>query len=79
MRLFEAVPKAVVPNIASVPKAKIPRRPRINWLNRSIALYLEFIGQDFLNLNSPASLFQVLSDTLAHECTEQHLHLACSA
>lgn len=64
MKLFEAVPKTVLPNIEVKPRAKIPRGPRINWLNRSIALYLKFIGEDFLGLKSSASLFQVLQELL---------------
>lgn len=60
MKLFEAVPKTVLPNIDVKPRAKIPRGPRINWLNRSIALYLHYIGEEFLGFKSPASLSQVL-------------------
>jgi hypothetical protein len=59
MKLFEAVPKAILPNIPVNQRAKIPRGPRINWLNRSIALYLQYIGQEYLGFQSTARLFQV--------------------
>lgn len=64
MKLFESVRKTVLPNIEVKPRAKIPRGPRINWLNRSIALYLEFIGEDFLGLKTSAGLLQVLPQLL---------------
>ena len=58
--LFEAMPKSLRPNIAvSAKRAKIPRGPRITWLNRAISLYLEYIGTAHLQLHVRAALLQV--------------------
>lgn len=59
LKLTEAVKKSLLPNIEVKTRAKIPRGPRINWLNRCIALYLKFIGGDFLGLKTSAGLLQV--------------------
>lgn len=59
MALFEAMPKVLRPNIDVNRRAKVPRGPRIAWLNRSIAIYLKFIGCDILKLERGAPLLQV--------------------
>lgn len=59
MALFEAMPKVLRPNIDVNRRAKVPRGPRITWLNRSIAIYLKFIGCDVLKLEQGAPLVQV--------------------
>jgi hypothetical protein len=62
--LFEAMPKTLRPNIAVTAKrSKIPRGPRIVWLNRAISLYFEFVGRGILKLISHASLVQVRGAT----------------
>eukprot|EP00892_Ulva_mutabilis_P009113 jgi/Ulvmu1/6574/UM003_0211.1 len=61
MALFEAMPKVLRPNIDVNRRAKISRGPRITWLNRSIAIYLKFIGCDVLKLKPGAALVQVCS------------------
>lgn len=59
--LFDVMPKILRPNIEVNRKAKIPRGPRITWLNRSIALYLKFIGCNLLKIKAGAPLKQVFS------------------
>jgi hypothetical protein len=59
MDLFNAMSKVLRPNIEVAVKAKIPRGPRITWLNRAISLYLHFIGVEILKLEPKSRLLQV--------------------
>lgn len=66
MALFEAMPKVLRPNIEVNRKAKIPRGPRITWLNRGIAIYLKYIGCQILKIQAGSQLLQVGCQHLLH-------------
>jgi hypothetical protein len=58
MRLFEAMPRVLRPNIEVQLRAKVARGPRITWLNRLISAYLEYIAVHLLQRPDGAPLLQ---------------------